>query len=270
MIDLGLDMSRILPWFGQIQESPCVVVRCSDGDASAWARALGVPVRRCYLTDESLEHNAARTGRSKAQVVAARLPDRGSIRSGDFGEILTFLYQATCEHPAQVIGPKKWRLKEDRNHTAPHSDIIQFVVPRWPEASECDRVLCSEVKTKATAGPGSPVAKVIVDCEKPRTSRLTKTLLWLRDRAITEDLGSTTVGHLERFINATDHPPAQKLFRGVVVICTSLLEAELNHVPDEKSTDYTIVIIAIAQLQQLYEEVFEAAQAIVPCDGDGV
>jgi len=267
MIELDLDVSRLLPWFEHEQDAPYVLIRVSDEHAASWASVLGVPLRRCYVTDDALEQNALRTGLPKPELIAAKLPDPGSTMAGDFGEILVYLYHAVREHPTAVIGPKKWRLKQDRTKPVPHSDVIHFVVPSWPQASEDDRVLCSEVKTKSTSGDFSPVTKAIADCETDRTSRLARTLAWLRERALGEDLGTTTVAHLERFINATDHPPAQKHFRAVAIVCSSLVDGELADTPDETPADYTVVVISVPQLKQLYEAVFNAARATVADTG---
>lgn len=109
--------------------------------------------------------------------------------SGDFGEILVYLYQAAKEHPVEAIGPKKWRLKQDRTKPSPHSDVVHYVLPSWPTPSAQDVILCAEVKTKATAGKTAPIKEAIEGCENDRTGRLARTLVWLRERALTEDLG---------------------------------------------------------------------------------
>lgn len=263
MIDLGVNVADFVHWFPHEQDVPYVFIRVSADDARRWADELAAPLRRCYVTDETLEENAKRTGRSKSDIVAAKLPDRGSTMAGDFGEILVYLFHAIEEHPANVIGPKKWRLKQDRTKPAPYSDVVTFIVPSWPQSTEDDLLLCSEVKTKSTDGNSSPVTAAIADCEKDRTSRLAKTLVWLRDRALGEDLGSTTIEHLERFINATDHPHAQKLFRAVAVVCSSLVDGEIINAPEEPPTDHTVVVISVPDLKKLYESVFDAAHATV-------
>lgn len=183
--------------------------------------------------------------------------------AGDFGEILTYLQHAAHHHPAAVIGPKKWRLKQDRTKPAPFSDVIHFVLPSWPQPTEDDLLLCSEVKTKATNGDSTPIAAAIADCEKDRISRLAKTLVWLRERALGEDLGSTTIEHLDRFINATDYPRAQKHFRAVAVVCSCLVDEELLNAPTEAPTDYGVVLISVPDLKSVYEAVFSAAHATV-------
>ncbi|MCL5734828.1 MAG: DUF1837 domain-containing protein [Actinobacteria bacterium] len=263
MRDLDLDVGVIAEWFSDEQRSSYVLIRVSDEHAAAWADTLGLPVRRCYIDDALLEERARVTGRPKSELVAARLPDHGSTMAGDFGEILVFLYDAARESGLELIGPKKWRLKQDRTKPAPYSDVVHFVVPDWPEASERDKILCSEVKTKSTAGVSSPVRAAIADCEKDRISRLAKTLVWLKERALVEDLGTTTIDLLDRFIRATDHPPALKQFRAVAVVCASLVDEELEDAPDEEPQDYAVVVIAVPELKQRYEDVFDAVHATV-------
>ena len=45
-----------------------------------------------------------------------------------------------------------------------------------------------------------------------------------------EDLGDVKVEHLDRFINATDHPPASKRFCAVAVVCSSPVKALVSAV----------------------------------------
>lgn len=268
MRDLGIDTATIGPWFASVQQSTYVFVRVTDEHAATWAYTLGVPVRRCYIDDTLLDERVQATGRPKSELVAAKLPNRGSTMAGDFGEILVFLYHAAVEPGVELVGPKKWRLKQDRTKPAPYSDVIHFVLPHWPQSSSDDRILCSEVKTKSTAGDSSPISSAVADCEKDRTSRLAKTLVWLKERALHEDLGTTTVAHLERFTRATDHPGAQKQFRAVAVVCAGLVDSELADAPDEQPVDHTVVVIAVPNLKHRYEEVFDAVHATVAEAGE--
>jgi hypothetical protein len=263
MRDLGVDIGEFAPWFAAELQSPYVLIRVAEEHAATWADVLGVPFRRCYIADAALCERTQQTGYPKSELIAAKLPNRGSTMAGDFGEILVFLYHGTVEPNADLLGPKKWRLKQDRTKPAPYSDVIHFILPNWPHASDQDRILCSEVKTKSTAGDSSPVSSAIADCEKDRTSRLAKTLVWLKERALHEDLGTTTIDHLERFIKATDHPEAQKEFRAVAVVCASLLDDEIEDAPDEQTADHTVVVIAVPKLKQRYEQVFDAVHSTV-------
>jgi hypothetical protein len=261
MRDLALDIDELIASFPHEADAPFVLVRVPEEQADAWLERLVAGIRRCYATDDFLDTRATEVGVSRAEVLATLLPDRGSVMAGDFGEILVFIYQGASEHPTAVIGPKKWRLKQDRLKPAPYSDVVQFIVPAWPHASDDDRIMCSEVKTKSTRGDSTPIASAIADCEKDRVGRLAKTLVWLKERAIQEDLGTTSIAHLDRFIEATDHPPAQKQFRAVAVVCSSLLEEELASAPDVTSADYTVLAVAVPNLKQRYEALFDAVQA---------
>jgi hypothetical protein len=261
--DLALDIDEVIASFPHEADSPFVLVRVPAEQADAWLERLVAGIRRCYAADDFLDVRAAEVGMSRAEVLASLLPDRGAVMAGDFGEILVFIYQGAAEHPTPVIGPKKWRLKQDRLKPAPYSDVVQLIVPAWPDASAEDRILCSEVKTKSTDGDSTPIASAIPDCEKDRVGRLAKTLVWLKERAIGEDLGSTSIAQLARFIEATDHPPAQKQFRAVAVICSSLLEDELASAPDVASADYTLLVVAVPDLKRRYEALFDAVHASV-------
>ena len=266
MEDLDFQVAQMLPWFNHEQEAPYVLVRVEAAHANAWTQALGVAVRQCYITDELLEERATATGLSRSDILAAKLPDAGSTMSGDFGEILVYFYQTAKEHPNQTFGPKKWRLKQDRTKPAPYSDVVHFYLPQWPTPTANDVILCSEVKSKATAGAFNPIAKAIEDCSKDRTSRLANTLVWLRERAMIETLGDVQIAHLNRFINAIDYPEARKRFRAVAVVCANLLDGELPNAPQAASPDYTVVIISVPQLQQTYTAMFDAVRATVTDD----
>lgn len=263
MLDLDLDIESLIGSFPHEVDSPFVLVRVPEDEADAWLETLVHGIRRCYADDDFLEARSGERDVSRIEILSSLLPDPGSVMSGDFGEILVFVYQAATEHPEAVIGPKKWRLKQDRSKPAPYSDVVQFIVPAWPEASNEDRILCSEVKTKATNGSSTPISSAIEDCEKDRVGRLAETLVWFRERAMTGDLGTTSVAHLDRFIKATDHPPASKEFRAVAVLCSSVLDKEILSAPGIKSSEYELVVVAVPDLKRRYEALFDAVRQSV-------
>lgn len=264
MDDLGFDFTHALGWFPHHQDQPYVHVKMSPLHAQQLATLMGVPLRRCYITDSDLAHNADRLQIPQSEVLRSKLPDPGSTMAGDFGEVLCYFYHSAKELPANAIGPKKWRLKQDRTKPAPKSDVIHFVMPNRPYASAADSILCSEVKLKSTAGISTPITSAIEDCEKDRVSRLASTLVWLRERALTEDLGDVDVALLNRFLDAVDSPPASKRFRAVAVVCESLVNAELAAAPNAANPDFTLVVISVPNLRQTYTAVFAAASASVP------
>ena len=260
MNDLGLNLQHVRAWFEHEQDAPYILVRVSEEHAKAIGVALPVALRRCYIADPPLSQGSATPTVSQLDIIASKLPDAGSTMAGDFGEILVYLYQGTREHASVPLSVTKWRLKEDRRKPAPYSDVVHFVLPSWPASSPEDIILCAEVKTKSTKGTSTPIASAIADSRKDRTSRLANTLVWLRERALVEDLGDVQIEHLDRFIHATDHPPAHKRFQAVAVISTDLLAAELAAAPVEVPAEYTVVVVSIPQLHTLYTAVFGAAR----------
>src|SRR4029079_5363811 len=98
MNELGFDITTALQWFPTTTNTPYILVPVSAATAQSWALALGVAVRRCYITDEVLLERAEALGVTCAEVLASKLPDPGSVMSGDFGEIITYFHHAASEH----------------------------------------------------------------------------------------------------------------------------------------------------------------------------
>ncbi|WP_198410923.1 hypothetical protein [Cryobacterium sp. TMT2-42-4] len=260
MDELGIDVAQSKAWFPTIEKTGYTFVEVTDEQARLWSDTLGLPIRRCYISDAVLAQRGAIHGSSRTDVLNAKTPPRGSTMAGDFGEIIVALFQAAEFSPGSLLEPKKWRLKHDRTKPASHSDIVQFVVPTWPVASDEDWILCAEVKTKSTAGQTEPIVAAIEDSTKDRLSRLSKTLPWLRERALVEDLGTVTVAHLDRFINLTEHPPAGRRFRAVAVISEEMVQTELITLPSDIPVECGVVVISVPRLKEVYESVFESVE----------
>jgi hypothetical protein len=107
-------------------------------------------------------------------------------------------------------------------------------------------------------GAWEPIPAAIEGCQLDRVSRLTRTLVWLRERALTVNLGNVQLDHLNRFINAVDYPPAARRFFAVAVICSSLVSGELATAPAQASPDFSLVIVSVANLRRLYSSVYDA------------
>jgi len=257
--DLGFDVDDVLRWFSTEHSDCYTLVRVDDKTSEVWAEKLAQTLRRCYAKDALVEERVLATGLNASEVMAALLPSRGSIKAGDFGEFFAYLYQAAEAHPEAAVGPKKWRMKANSDSPAPGSDVVQFLLPSWPTPSDLDVVVCAEVKTKSTDREWSPIKNAIDGCRKDRTSRLATTLVWLRDRAVIDDVSGVDLDTLNRFVNADAHPPAEKRFRAIALVETDLLESELEDAPDVPPEDYSLIIIAFSGLYDVYNEVFGVA-----------
>jgi len=262
--DLGLQIATVLPWFAVEPQAEYTRVVVPAEYAATWDDILDDAVRRCYISDEQLAERAHAANVPRAQIVAALLPDPGSVMSGDFGEIVAYIYLASREAATAVIGPKRWRLKQDRTKSVPYSDVVQLILPQWPLTSDHDRIVCAEVKAKATAGNFAPITAAIEGSQRDRTSRLSRTLVWLRERSLLQDIGTVTIPQLNRFINATDHTPHVRQYHAIVVICSNLVEAELaTLVPATIPEGCALAVISVPHLQNTYTTVFEAVHQSV-------
>lgn len=259
MLDLGLDPNVLSAVFMSARTEPYALIEIDPQYAASLADHLSTAVRRCYISDTRLTARATATGRPQSEVITSKLPDKGSTMAGDFGEILTSLLQIALDHPTEVLDPWKWRLKADRTKPASGSDIVQFVLPDWPNASEEDRLICSEVKTKSTKSKSSPIAEAIADSRKDSARRLPKTLAWLREKALDPGIESVSLEQVERFIDAVDHPPASREYRAVAVICSSLVAEEINDIEVPPKEERAVVVLSIPALKQNYEAVYDAA-----------
>lgn len=260
MNELDFDITQAVNWFVEQHTDPFTLIEVDETESVTWRDRLGVAFRRCYICDHLMDQRVAQTGTDRTTIVNAVLPDPSATMAGDFGEILVYFYHASKAFPLTAFGPKKWRLKQDRTKPAPYSDTVQFVLPSWPTPSENDVVMCAEVKTKSTAGASNPIKSAIEDCKKDRTSRLAKTLVWLKERALVHGLGDTEIAHLDRFIHSTNQPSYKKEFRAVAVICSSLVADELPNAPTVKPQDYDLIIISIPQLHSLYNSIYVSAR----------
>ena len=182
MKELGLDLAKVQSFFSEALADPYVLVTIGADKAAEWTELLGVPARRCYISDGRLKAIVDEQGHSYETVVQAVVPDDGSVMAGDYGEIVTALYLASSAHPAEVLEPKMWRLKSRRTKASEGSDVVQLRLPHCPTASDEDAITCAEVKTKSTNGKSTPVESAIQDSRKDRESRLAKTLVWLKGR----------------------------------------------------------------------------------------
>lgn len=261
MLELGLPQVDAAQWFVTQPQQGFTRVSVEAHIAATWGLILRDAFRRAYISDQKLDNSAQTTQQSRALVLASKLPDAGSVMSGDFGEILGYIYLASRNPEQPMIGPKRWRLKQDRTKAAPGSDVVQFILPAWPNASDQDRVVCAEVKAKATPGAFDPIAKAIEGSQLDSTSRLTRTLVWLRERALTDDIGAVAIAQLDRFINASEFPAYAREFHAIAVICTNLVENEIaTLVPANIPSNCAVVIISVPQLRDTYTAVYQGVR----------
>ena len=74
MDDLDLDLGQVVQMFAENQTEPFLIFSVDASTAEGWAKELGLAVRRCYISDESLAEHAARLDVKQTEIIASRIP----------------------------------------------------------------------------------------------------------------------------------------------------------------------------------------------------
>lgn len=257
MEEFGLDFDEMSTFLVETAKDRHLLVEVLPESVNAWATRLGVPVRRCYFSDEHLEARAA-AGIEPRSLAGAYVPDNPSVMSGDFGEMLAAFYLASKHVGA--IDPLKWRFKNDRNQSAPKSDVVRFSLPTWPVISADDNIECAEVKSKASSSNSTPIASALKDSATDRSGRLDKTLNWLKELALKGELTQLTVEQLDRFIAPTDHGTYGRHFKAIAVIDAKYVASETATIPDIPD-QCSLIVLSVTDLKGTYTATYDEVAA---------
>lgn len=232
----------------------------SDNKYSELEEFLVRAIPDCYISKENISARVNETRLTASEILKNKLPDTGSVMSGDFGEILTLFYLGS-ERSETIKKVKKWRYKQDRQKPIPHSDVIILYRESSTNSSDKDFVICAESKAKATeSNDYRPIEKSISGYVSDSTGRLARTLVWLKEKAI----GHENLESLEFITRFTDHhlnKGYNKFYRAVAIIDRNLLDKELLHplnLPPQND-EFEVVVIGIKNLKDLYERSFSRA-----------
>jgi len=210
--------------------------------------------RRCYITDEKLRKKA-----KKNQMLASKfleeaiLPSEGNIKSGDFGEMLSYFF--IIEHYTLkdiiLFAPRKWLWKEDRNKASPYSDAVGFYRENEINPSENDFVVCVESKMKATESYVHRIQEAIDGANKDRTSRLAKTLYWLKEQYTRKGYPEKKK-YIERFSDPVGKKIYKKIFKAYTILDKTFENFEFSQ-SIGKYEGISIIVITMENLKEIYE-----------------
>ncbi|TAK63393.1 Hachiman antiphage defense system protein HamA [Methylobacter sp.] len=242
-------------------------VRCHvllDTQAKLLEEYLVQQLPWCYTTKKHIQQRVNKTELSACQIIANKLPDPGSVMSGDFGEVLT-LFFLSSERTENTTPIKKWRYKENRLKAAPLSDVILLYREFDDKLSKNDFVICAEAKQKATKSKEFfPIEKSIEGFELDKTGRLARTLTWLKEKAIDQE-SSKKINFINRFTSNHLSVEYKKHFKAVAIVDRELLDEELIRqlkLPQQDES-FEVIVLGIDKLKSLYETVYSRAQAEV-------
>jgi hypothetical protein len=258
---------EVLKHFDQ-ETKKIVILKLKDTEWDNLASKLPIEYKKSYISEKALEKRIKAFGSTKEKELAEILPDKGNIKSGDFGEILSFFIIKERHKNSNVDGPRKWRWKEEKNVAAPYSDAILFSVNSADKPTKNDLLISVESKMKATVSKSyHPIENAINGAEKDYVSRIANSLSWLRKKykqeAEKEDANVSNLKELvkivERFINSVTVGEYTKRIKAIAIIDQDLFDDEIKKTIDAakiKKYGITVFAVSVKDLKGLYEKVF--------------
>lgn len=257
----------ILKHFENDKKGDFLIFYLKDEEWGDFCDKLPVECRSCFISTEDLDNRIKAFGSTKEVELSEVLPEKGSIKSGDFGEMLAYFLFKEIYKDQQIDGPRKWRWKTDKNVPAPYSDVILFSIKN-KDYSEEDLLISVESKMKAVPSDKTiPIQKAIEGAEKDYVSRIASSLSWLRKKYKEESLkeGSKKerlvqlVENINRFIKAEKFGSYTKQVNAIAFIDKTMVDEELKRpikVPAREGMNLGVYVIGIKDLKGLYEKVY--------------
>lgn len=239
-----------------------------------------LPFREAYIESKKLQDIVNEYGVSIQEAVEGRLPNKGKVMSGDFGEILCFYLAVQLWSADVTVIPMKWRLKDKKTEASHYTDVIMFRLTDKDDPSVDDKMYTYEVKTRATklsntrykthqqkARIGYKDGKLectfieaVVDANTDAVQRAAETIPYLKIRCQDEGLKDLH-DKINRFSTGNKGVTFQREHNAVAVIDSSDLNLQVNRIPSDLFTAHASVnnvyCVPIADLQTLYESIYQ-------------
>ena len=237
-----------------------------------------IPFREAYITEEKLTHIVSHFPTTRIEAISERLPRKGMVMSGDFGEILSFYLACQIWAPMANVLPMKWRFKDSKKDASKYTDIILFSLLDPNNPSENDAMFTYEVKTCATALGNNvyqihkrpsfitykdgkkecTILEAVFDANNDAVERAAETIPYLLTRCEDENLYDLHKQIL-RFKNA-EKVTYQKEYNAVAVVDSSTLEEQIARMPSDLLTVHSnvknVYCVPMEGLKSVYERVY--------------
>ena len=218
-----------------------------------------IPFRQAYISDHELADNIAHMGSSRADEIASVLPAKPYLKSGDFGEILSF-YLVSHIHSDANIKPLKWRWKEYKDSPCHLTDVVLLKCLDYEAPSTDDYLVSVESKSMATAPPKATSCSIndaIIGAVKDNTSRFSKTITYLMAKYKKErDFESAKFA--QRFSDSIT-VPYQKHINAIAIINRDHYATHISNIDlglRNANSNIAVYVIPIKDLKTVYEQIF--------------
>lgn len=245
---------NILKFFSYLEKDGFHRYKLNISDTEYFLNSIKEEVRKCYISDSNLAEKSEKIGISKKEFLEQYiLPSVGKIKSGDFGEILSCFF--VKEHYAKngfiLVCPRKLIWKIDRNKAMPFTDVVEFYRENIRGASSNDFVVSIESKMKSTNSSANKIQEAIDGAQKDKTTRLVKTLIWLKER-YARDGNDQMVKFIERYSDPVAKGTFRKVYKAFVILDNKFEVSEIEKTIDNND-GIIIIIIVMDNLKDIYE-----------------
>ena len=237
-----------------------------------------VPFREAYIATDKLNHIVSHFPTTRKEAISRRLPRKGNVMSGDFGEILSFYMACQIWSPSVNVIPMKWRFKDSKKDASKYTDVILFELHDADNPSVDDAMFTYEVKTCAT-GLGDGIYKVhvkpsyknykdgklectiieaVFDANKDAVERAAETIPYLLTRCEDENLYDLHK-QIYRFRKA-EKTTYKKEYNAVAIVDSSTLAKQMYRMPGDLLTMHpnvkNVYCIPMENLKNVYERIY--------------
>jgi hypothetical protein len=244
---------EILKYFERENKDDIRVYRLKGEELDDLLKELPENFRLSYISDEELESLSIKNEMTKSEFLEEYLlPDKGNIKSGDFGEIFSFhtVIENYRNKKIDLIGPLKWSWK-DRNKPAQYADAVLFHISKDPKYSKDDLLITIESKMKATKSKRHRIQEAINGANNDRLTRLSKTLNWLEEKyARLGDIDNKKLAI--RFGNPSEHGTYKKEHKAIAILDKAFEREELDK-PLNQNQDIIVIVFLFDDLKGAYE-----------------
>ncbi|TGL59511.1 hypothetical protein [Leptospira sarikeiensis] len=249
----------ILKYFTRTDEADYILYSLKNNKHGELVKSIFKHFRTFYIGDVELKDKANLNQITPTEFLREYiLPDKGSIMSGDFGEICSFLIasEKSKKEKKPVYGPLKWRWK-DKNKASLHTDCILFYRKNFKTASTEDFLISIESKMKATPSKKKHRIQDAIDgAADDKLFRLALTLKWL-ERMYAKEGNIKEKLRLERFQNPAKYGGYDIRNKAYAFIDERFLKEEESKAI-ENNHNIIVIVFSIEKLKEAYEQTFES------------
>jgi len=249
---------ELLPYFQRHNFTGFILYRLNPTDWSDFVQNLTDGTRLCYIDNSLLHTRCQQRGITPGEFLDQYiLPLEPTIQSGDFGEIFSYFIVIEQHKPKGIhlVGPRKWRWKEDRNKPSPGSDSLLFHMQNTKKPSPQDQLVSIESKMKSVSSKSFRIQEAIDGAAKDKLSRLAKSLNWLEEKYArngSEDQRKV----VERFLNPSIHGTFIIVNKAIAIIDSTLESGETSQTITNPH-GVVVIVFSILNLKDAYVKVRE-------------